>query len=441
MVARGSEYDVAVVGTGPGGATVARELARAGKRVVMLERGLDHRGRWYYGTHIGALRYVDRHGLLFTQEGLNIIRAIMTGGSTNLYCGCAAPPPDWFKDDYGIDLAGPTGETIDELGLAALPASHAGEASMRILEAGQALGMDWQPQMKFINPARTPRFHCTATCMTGCRCGAKWTANEFMDQALTAGADLITWAEVEHVLVEGGVAAGVSGRRHGRFPFDIRARTVVLAAGGIGTPLILQGSGLPEAGNGMAMDPTVMVYGTIPGKGNWNEPPMSVSFENLEEGYMLSSLIDPWLMYPLILSLKGPRYALTLTHYTRTLGIMIKVTDEVSGALSARHGISKPLTPRDLRRLARAEAVCRDVLTRAGADPDSIFVTPLRGTHPSATMRIGEDLGPELETRVSNLYVCDASVFPRALGRPTVLTIIALGRRLASHLLSRTDSD
>ncbi len=432
-----SAYDVVVVGTGPGGSTVARELARAGKRVLMLERGIDHRGRWYYGTHLGALRYVDRHGLLFTREGLNIIRGIMTGGSTNLYCGCAARPPDWFKGELGIDLEEPTEETIDELGLAPLPASHAGEASLRILEAGQALGMDWEPQMKFINPARTLKFHCTATCMTGCRCGAKWTANEFMDQAIAAGADLFTDAVVDRVLVEDGVATGVSGRRAGRIPFEVRAEFVVLAAGGIGTPMILQQSGLPEVGNGMAMDPTVMVYGRIPGKGNWNEPPMSVSYEDLEHGYMLSSLIDPWLMYPLIMSLKGPRHAMSFARYTRTLGIMIKVTDELGGSVSVQHGISKPLSPRDLRRLNQAEKVCRDILIRAGADPDSILVTPIRGTHPSATVRIGEDLSPDLETRVSHLYACDASVFPRALGRPTVLTIIALARRLASHLETR----
>jgi choline dehydrogenase-like flavoprotein len=36
--------DVAVVGSGPGGATVARELARAGKQVILLERGKDYRG-------------------------------------------------------------------------------------------------------------------------------------------------------------------------------------------------------------------------------------------------------------------------------------------------------------------------------------------------------------------------------------------------------------
>jgi choline dehydrogenase-like flavoprotein len=36
------------------------------------------------------------------------------------------------------------------------------------------------------------------------------------------------------------------------------------------------------------------------------------------------------------------------------------------------------------------------------------------------------------------LYVCDASTFPEALDRPTVLTILGLGKRLAAHLASET---
>ena len=69
--------DVIVVGTGPGGATVARELIRAGKSVLILERGYDHRNKFYYGTYLGALRYSERMSLLFTEEGLNIIPPIM----------------------------------------------------------------------------------------------------------------------------------------------------------------------------------------------------------------------------------------------------------------------------------------------------------------------------------------------------------------------------
>jgi len=99
--------------------------------------------------------------------------------------------------------------------------------------------------------------------------------------------------------------------------------------------------------------------------------------------------------------------------------------------------IRKPMTENDLNRLNHASNLCRKILVKAGCEPDSIFITPLRGTHPSGTVRIGELLGTQLQTKIKNLYVCDASCFPEALDRPTVLTIIALAKRLARHLLNK----
>jgi choline dehydrogenase-like flavoprotein len=48
---------------------------------------------------------------------------------------------------------------------------------------------------------------------------------------------------------------------------------------------------------------------------------------------------------------------------------------------------------------------------------------------------VGTLVDENLQTEVQGLYVCDASVFPEALARPTVLTIIGLSRRLAKHIL------
>lgn len=428
------EAEVVVVGSGPGGATVARQLAQAGMRVILLERGRDHRGKFYFGTYLGALLYTDRASLLFSREGLNIIRPLMTGGATSMYCGSAARPPAWFKEDYGIDLDVYAQETIDELSIAPLPAALRGAGATRLAEAAASIGLDWQPQPKFMSPSRAPNFDCGAHCMLGCRCRAKWSANEYIDQAVAAGCQLFTQAKVERVLIEGGSATGVEGIRAGK-PFQVRAEVVVLAAGGIGSPLILQQSGFPEAGQGLAMDPTLMVYGASEFPGIGHEPPMTYGYEDLEHGYMLSTLIDPWLLYPLITALKGLRYPLTWPRWNRTLGVMIKVTDEVAGEIVGEHDISKPLTERDQARFDHAIQVSRQILVRAGCAPDTIFTTPIRGTHPSATVRIGEMLDQDLQTRVKNLYVCDASVFPRALGRPTVLTIISLAKRLSAHLL------
>lgn len=248
------------------------------------------------------------------------------------------------------------------------------------------------------------------------------------------GADLRTGAKVERVLIENSCAVGVSGTLDGR-PFSAHAERVILCAGGIGTPRILQASGLKEAGQGMTMDITVMVYGFINEQGTGNEPPMTWSWENPETGYMLSTLIDPWLLYPIITTLKGLPYPLYWPRWNNILGVMIKLKDSVSGGVFPDGKISKPMIGDDRERLKAAEDVCRRILVEAGARRDRMFMTPLRGTHPSGTVRIGTMLDRDLQTEVQGLYVSDASVFPEALDRPTVLTIIGLSKRLANQLL------
>lgn len=437
------QANVIVVGSGPGGATLARQLAKGGENVLLLERGIDYRSRLDYGTYLGALIYADRMSFLFTKEGLNIIRPLMVGGATSMFCGCAAPPPRWLRDKYSVDIDREVSETMDELKIGPLPLELSGQASTRIAHAAQALGYDWEPQLKFVYPERAHRFNCGAKCMMGCRCGAKWNAAEYVDEAIAVGAGLVTRARVERVLIEDKHVVGVEGKLGGK-PFSARANKVALAAGGIGTPRILQASGFSGAGNGMAMDATVMVYGFGKDRGIGNEPPMTWSWENHEVGYMLSTLIDPWLLYPIVSAMKGIKYALLWPRWNNILGVMIKLKDEISGGVFPNGQISKPLTPNDRERLRMAEQVCNKILIEAGADPSNIFTTPLRGTHPSGTVRIGSLLDLNLETEVQGLYVCDASVFPEALGRPTVLTIIGLAKRLAKHLLgeaSRRNED
>jgi choline dehydrogenase-like flavoprotein len=425
---------IAIVGSGPGGATVARELARTGARVTLLERGRDWRSHPLYGTYPGVLLYADRRALLFTREGMNVIRPLMLGGATSMYCACSSPPRPWWRERYRIDLDEYAEDAARELRVAPLAPELRGVASTRIAEAGLQLGMPWHPQDKFMQPFRHGRFDCGAHCMLGCRCRAKWNAAEYVDDAVAAGCELITGARVDRVRIEDGHARGVVGRIGGR-ELRVDADRVVIAAGGLGTPVILRNSGFERAGEGITMDTTAMVYGLAKGPGMGNDPPMTWSCPDDENSVLFSTLIDPWLMYPLILATKGPAYPMTWHRWGRTFGVMIKLKDEVSGRIEPSGRISKGSTDTDARRLQRAEQTAGRILREAGCAPDTIFTTPLRGTHPSSTVRIGTMLSHNLETEVSNLYVCDASVFPEALGRPTVLTIIALARRLSDHLL------
>ena len=428
--------DVIVVGSGPGGATVARELARHGRKVLILERGYDHRSKFYYGTYLGALRYSDRMALLFTEEGLNIIAPIMVGGATSMYTGCAALPPPWMKTRYGIDLHAEAQATVDELKIEPLPRHLRGRASTRIAQAAQGLGFEWYAQPKFMNPARCIEhglsFDCQASCMLGCTCRAKWHAAEWVDDAVAQGAVLKTSARVEKVLIEDRHVVGVEGRI-GFQKFSARADTVVLAAGGIGSPRILTNSGLNQAGIGMTMDTTVMVYGFIKQKGTGLEPPMTWSYEDNDAGFFLSTLTDPWLMYPLAAIRKGFGPALRWLRWHKMLGIMIKIKDDISGGIYPDGKIRKPMTSDDRERLEQAYTICKKILVAAGARASTIFMRPLIGTHPSGSVRIGAMLDTNLQTEIDGLFVCDASVFPESLDRPTVLTIISLAKRFSNY--------
>ena len=71
---------------------------------------------------------------------------------------------------------------------------------------------------------------------------------------------------------------------------------------------------------------------------------------------------------------------------------------------------------------------------KAGCDPYDLHHTGLTLTHPGGTARVGKLVDANLETPIQNLYCCDTSVLPEALGRPPVLTIVVLGKRLAQRL-------
>lgn len=433
------EYDVVIAGSGPGGSTVALEMAKAGKSVCLLEKGRDHKR---IGNHLMALDIAARNGLYFTEEGLSLTVPETTGGATIMYCGAVGRPVPWLKSRYGVDIEDFCDAAAEEIGVKPLPDDLLGESSRRVMAAANDLGYNWEPLEKFMRPERCPSgFDCGAKCMLGCACGAKWTAREYIAEALAHGAELYTRHEAVDVIVEDGRATGLRVR-HGKELKEIRGKTIVLSGGGLGTPRILKRSGVWEAGDGCFMDATMIVYGVGPSgtKGTYCDPPMSVgSWEyHEEEGVMLSHLIDPWLLFPMMMVLKGLRPALMSFRYPRVVGMMIKIKDELSGWVDVEGNVSKPMTRDDRRKLDLGSVISRRILIKAGCNPNYIYNSPIRGTHPSGTCRIGTVVDENLKThRYENLYVCDASVVPEALDRPVVLMMIGLGRRLAAHLLGK----
>ncbi len=419
-----------IVGSGPGGATVARGLAQAGQDVLVLERGAYHKPLTRWRTMV---RMLDHMGMLASVEGTFMVRLLTVGGSTIAFCGVALDPPDWLKDRHGIDLAPYVAETKAELGVTPLPDKLVGEGARRIQEAARAEGLDWNPLPRFLDAELCER-DCLK-CWAGCEKGAKWSARDYIDDAVSHGARLQTGAKVDRVLYDGGRVSGVAGTGR-KGPFEVEAETVVLAAGGLGTAIIMQASGFKDAGKGFFIDPLQLTTAISPGKGSSHDLPMSCgSTDFKDDGFIMTDVIDPWPLFFMGLALGGPRAPRYFTRYPRMLSIMTKAKDPLTGTISADGTVSKPLGEQELSALGRGSQVAKKILERAGCDMSTVVMSPPRGAHPGGTVRIGEMLDSDLQTSVAGLYVCDSSVIPEPCGWPPVLMITGFARRLLKERL------
>jgi choline dehydrogenase-like flavoprotein len=430
------EADAVVVGTGPGGATVGRELAKAGKRIIFVDRG-RHPDR--VGSHLSMIKYVDRAGLVYSREGLNVIRALATGGSTLVFTATACRPPAWLKDKYGIDITYEVNETEEELKIGPLPDELLGPANHRLMQAANDLGYQWEPFRKFIDPQKCEQ-GCS-DCILGCKRGAKWTAADYVAEAASHGAILMNRVRIREAIIEDGHAVGVKGKNAANVPVEIRAKWVIISAGGMGSPEILQRSGVQEAGQGFFCDPLRMVYG-VPrdkGIGSAASPQMSVgTYEHhVEDGYVLSPIIEPLFLFPASIGMRSPKTLPKWINYRSVLGIMVKIKDDMGGRLDLDGSFSKPLSYDDRLKLDKGTRVAERILEEAGCEVDGIFYSMDRGAHPGGTAAVGKVVDKDLQTEVQNLYVCDASVIPEPWGLPPVLTCIGFGKRLARHLLGK----
>jgi choline dehydrogenase-like flavoprotein len=421
-----NQFDAIVVGSGPGGATVAKELSLRNRKVLILEWGSNEPIQGSI-TQCLVMAGIPGKGLLLTNQVLGLVRAITTGGSSVIYYGTAFDPPIEMLRSYGVDIAREVEEAREELPTEPLSDHLIGPMAKRIMASAQDLGYAWKKLPKFVYQEK-----CRAGCWKcnwGCPYGAKWNARMFVDEAVNNGAVLVNGAKVSRVIVENRMATGVEFTKRGKTE-KVFAPQVIISAGGIGSPVILRRSGIKDAGYDYFFDPLIAVMGTVKNVNGGKEYPMATGIHMEEEGYFMTDMTVPNMLY---MAFTAEVFRLhKLFSHSHTLQIMIKAKDSLGGRLTHRGGVRKDLVQSDKQKLMKGYERAKDILKHAGAK--GIYKSWYIAAHPGGTVKINDLVDSDLKTEYDNLYVCDCSVIPQAWGLPPTLTLIGLGKRLAKHL-------
>lgn len=274
-------FDVIVAGSGFGGAVSAANLARAGLRVCILERGTwwgRSRGhRPFPESTLGLLRALNTlhlanrrlplrlrasaRGLLEVHDfaGVRVVGGIGVGGSSLVYAGLSQRPPADFFDAFPPEITWaemePYYRRIEEV-LAPEPHPEISERTRRLeklatdrrgtrcVRLAQAItwGNGGDDGERFENRWGVRQATCNLcnNCTPGCNRGAKNSLDlNLVAAAIGDGAKLLDLCAVDRVRPAGsGYEVDVRDLRRRRH-VTLRAPHVVLAAGTLNTHKIL----------------------------------------------------------------------------------------------------------------------------------------------------------------------------------------------------------
>ena len=483
------EADVVVVGTGAGGAVVAKELAQRGHAVLMLEEGrfwdrvdFSTRSRVELNTSMFAER-----GALATVGNAFIVLPVgkTVGGSTTVNSGTCFRAPDkvlehWTRalglSELNPDAMVPYFERVEKvLGVEDAGWPELGRVAEIIRDGCDALGYSHHPLAR-----NAEGCDGQGLCVFGCPTDAKRSTNvSYVPLALKRGAMCVTSARVSRVLLEGGRAVGVEADLLDGPPGTIRVRAkhVVLACGSVYTPTLLLQNGLcnrwDQVGRHLTIHPAVGMGALFddPVRG-WEGIPQGYCVDEFRgDGILFEGAFVPMEFASMAFPMVGRDFTDLMDAFDRLAVFGFMISDKGRGRVRRGPGgrpiVTYYLHDDDVRRMQRGSKILGEIYLAAGARR---IYTPIAGHeviqdaaglsrmsdaklkgwdfdlsayHPLGTCRMGTDprtsvIDMDHESHeVPNLFIVDGSSVPSALGVNPQVTIMALATRFADRLHER----
>jgi long-chain-alcohol oxidase len=489
--------DAVVIGSGAGGGVVAGELAAQGKDVIVLEEG-----GYYNEADFNQLELAMMQKLYFqggfaatSDAAIALVAGGCLGGGTVVNYSTSFRTPDWQRLTWASQYRLPffTSDEYDasldavcrRLGVnreqTAVPPRE------RVLQRGlQKLG--WHVDKMPRNVQGCTQDAACGYCGLGCQIGAKQsTLRTYLLDAYQRRARIVVNCKVDRVVIEEGRAVGVRAtvRQEGMpaWTLIVRSRAVVAAAGAIGTPALLQRSGMRgrAIGEGLRLHPGTAVVGVFdeplqPWQGTM-QAIFSDQFVDLD-GEHHGPKLESGPMHPAILALvvpwRNPAHYRRLMNSLPNMSVLAPlVRDHGSGRVRAIDGTARVdyrMTGRDVADLRRGIEASVRVMEAGGArevfTSQSGFVAYRPGqrggieaflaevdragygpgqmgylsAHQMGSCRMGADpassaIGPDHQSHtVKGLFVADASAFPTALGTNPMITIMGMAHRASRFI-------
>ena len=413
-----------VIGSGAGGAMAAHMLTKDFE-VTVLEAGKAFKP---FSLPLDKLATFRKTGLYFDERLIQLLLPSMridrqkemvmvygrgVGGTTTLATGNAVRADEGLKR-IGINLDEEFDELHKELPITTDHQRYWSSITKRTFQVMQDMGFDPQPMPKLLRPGNC---RLCGHCSIGCPTRAKWDTRELLE-----GLNVVTGCKVTHIDIGDSQARKVhvqKGLRH----LTLEADIILVAAGGYGTPDILRASGI-DCQPRLFVDPVLCV--AAPMANVRQDRQLLMPFVSKREKYIISPYMD-WLSFFFNRSWRKPMDGM--------VSLMIKLADEEQGDVH-RCKMEKALTPLDQQRLQQGVADCRAILMQLGAKEQDIFLGTLNAGHPGGMLPLTPAEAETLHSPLlpDNLYVCDATILPQALGLPPMLTIMALAKRISKNI-------
>ncbi|MDP1826008.1 MAG: GMC family oxidoreductase [Archangium sp.] len=482
------ECDVVVVGTGAGGAPMAKALAERGHAVLLVEEGPYFTRKDFTGRPVQMMKQMYRQGgatVAFGNTAIPVPIGRGVGGTTLINSGtCFRLPREvlasWRAEglrDFTDDALTPFYEEVEDvIGVGPSTAAALGAPARIIARGCDALGYSHHALMR-----NAPGCDGQGLCCFGCPTEAKRSTNvSYVPLALDKGAQLITGLRIERVLTERDAAVGVSGvaTADGR-KLTVRAKVVVLACGTLNTPALLERSGLcgtsGQLGRNLSIHPASAGLGVFDEEVNASRTvPQGYAIDEFKhEGLYFEGGQVPLELTAATLSGSGPSFVSLMEQFNQsfTFGFMVKDTSRgrVSASASGEPSMRYSVNEHDRALLQRGFAILSRVYFAAGAKEVRLPVLgfdrlrnlddvaklerakvparhmDLTAYHPLGTARMGvAPLNSVVDETneahdVHSLFIADGSAVPSSLGVNPQLTLMAMSLRAAGFVHRRLE--